>query len=189
MKEKRLTFDNIREMLLDLLKNAKDKKGYDFDIRHKHDEDNYERIFFKNGYATAIDIGIGPDGNTTLVQLTGPPNWYDELFEANIYSSRGEYIITLFIELTDGIILNIQLISSRKKDIMHLGRPFDKKTLSIFYVGMLKIIHPKIRELVDLLYGKIIFPESQNNGGNGNGREKGFGFEGRDEELRSSLYN
>jgi hypothetical protein len=189
MKEKRLTFDNIREMLLDLLRNAKDENGYDFDIRHTHDKEDYEQIFFKNGYSSAIDIGEGPDENITLIQLTGPVNWYTELFEADIYSSRGEYIIILFIQLTDEIILNIRLTSSRKKDVMHLGRPFDKKTLSIFYVGMLKIIHPKIRELVDLLYEKILVPELTENGGNRNGREKSFGFEGRDEELRSSLYN
>ena len=185
MKEKRLTFDNTRKMLLDLLKNAKDKDGYDFDVRHYHNEDEYERIFFKNGYPDSIVIA----GDSKCRIIRGWENYYEELFEACLYSKRGEYVITIYVQLTNEWILPIQLSSKRKNDIMCSLRKPDKISLDRFNLFKQTIHHPKIKELIDLLYEKILIPESTENGGNGNGREKSFGVEGRDEELRSSLYN
>lgn len=183
MKEKRLTFDNIRKMLLDLLKNAKDKDGYDFDVCH--DEDSYERIFFKNGYPDSIVIA----GDSKCRVIRGWENYYEELFEACLYSKRGEYVITIYVQLTSTWILFIKLSSKRKNDIMRPLRKSDKVSLNQTNLFKQTIHHPKIKELIDLLYEKILIPESTENGGNGNGREKSFGVEGRDEELRSSLYN
>ena len=185
MKEKRLTFDNIREMLLDLLKNAKDENGYDFDIRHNH-EDDRERIFFKNGYSDSIVI----TENLKCCLIQGDPNYYEELFEATLYSEKGDYGICIDVQLTSEWILFVNLSSKRKNDIMYPPKKPDK--ISVNQVNLFRqcIRHPKTRELIDLLYEKILVPAlTEENGGNGNGREKDFGFEGRDEELRSSLYN
>lgn len=185
MKEKRLTFDNIREMLLDLLKNAKDENGYDFDVRHNYNEDNDELIFFKNGYSNSIII----TENLKCCMIEKCPNYYEELFEATLYSKRGKYGIDIFVQLTSEWILFIKLSSKRKNDIMYPFRKTDKVSLNQTNLFRQTIRHPKIRELIDLLYEKILIPGLTENGGNGNGREKDFGFEGRDEELRSSLYN
>lgn len=185
MKEKRLTFNNIREMLLDLLKNAKDKNGYDFDIRHTHDKEDYERIFFKNEYSDSIVI----TENLKCCLIKGIPNQYEELFEAALYSEKDKYEIYIDIQLTSEWILFIHLSSKSKNNIMHPLKKPDKNSVNEVNLFRQCIRHPKTRELIDLLYEKILVPELTENGGNRNGREKSFSFKGRDEELRSSLYN
>lgn len=185
MKEKRLTFDNIREMLLELYNNGKDKNGYSFDMDHSYDEYNDERIFFKNGYSSAITI----TDNLTVCALNGPADYYEELFEADLYSKRGEYGMNIYVQLTNEWILFVKLISKRKNDIMSTYRKPDKISLNQINLFRQTIHHPKTRELIDLLYEKILIPASTDNGGNKNGRKESFSFEGRDEELRSSLYN
>jgi len=191
MEEKRLTFDNIREMLLELYNNAKDTQKHNFYSNKRHTCDSYgvETLFFENNYSDAL-TGEQRDDVVDCFARTGVIlNDNNECFEASWYTRRRKYEISIFVKLTNGWILNVYLISNRKKDIMHRSGQPDEKGTRRFCELMKDIRHPGVRKLIYQIYNNILASEMTNNGGNGNGREEDIYPEGRDEELRSSLYN
>lgn len=147
-KEKCLVFDNVRETLLELYSNGKDVNAqYDiwYDTRYTNKiHEGFEQMIFTNHYRDNLDIA------TVLVSA--------ECIGFELFSHRGDYRIEIWIELTNGMILRIPLMSKKKKDVMTAGLHFTSDSANELYSYIKDIRHPKIREFVNHLFFRVISP-------------------------------
>ena len=143
-KDNRLTFDNVREMLLSLYSNSKDVDClYDTERTHKARE-GFEQIIFTNHYSYNLDE----------YKL-----WISaECIGFELFSHRGDYRIEIWVELTNEMILRIPLMSKRKTDVMTAGLHFTSDSANKLYSYIKDIRHPKVREYVNHLFFRIINP-------------------------------
>lgn len=148
-KEKRLTFDNVREILLELYSNGKDvnaRHNVWYDTRHTHKtHEGFEQMIFTNYYRNNLDVA------TVLVSA--------ECIDFELFSHRGDYRIEIWIELTGkGMILRIPLMAKKKTDVMTASIRFTPDSANQLYDYIKDIRHPKVREFVNHLFFKIISP-------------------------------
>lgn len=166
-KEKRLTFDNIRETLLELYSNGKDvnaRHNLWYDTRHTHKtHEGFEQMIFTNHYGDNLKMDEQDTVWTSCVTLDRKmidmPDRCKECIDFELFSHRGDYRINIWVKLTgNGMILRIPLMSKRKKDVMTTSIRFTPDSANQLYDYIKDIRHPKVRKFVNHLFFRVISP-------------------------------
>ena len=167
IKDKRLTFDNVRETLLDLYSNGKDandRHNYWYDARHTNEtHEGFEQMIFTNHYGDCLRMNELETTEISLItlgrQMIDSPDRCKECIDFELFSHRGNYRINIWVKLTsNGMILRIPLMSKRKKDVMTPAIRFTPNSANQFYDYIKDIRHPKVREYINYLFFRIISP-------------------------------
>jgi len=166
-REKRLTFDNVRETLLELYsigKDVNDRHNYWYDARHTQEtHEGFEQMIFTNYYGDHLRMDELETVETSLItlghQMIDSPDRCKECIDFELFSHRGDYHINIWVQLTgNGIILRIPLMAKRKTDVMTPSICFTPDSANQLYDYIKDIRHPKVREFVNHLFFRVISP-------------------------------
>ena len=166
-KEKRLTFDNVRETLFELYSNGKDvdaRHNYWYDARHTNKtHEGFEQMIFTNHDGDNLrrdeDEAVWISCLTLDRKMIDSPDRCKECIDFELFSHRGDYRINIWVKLTgNGMILRIPLMSRRKQDVMTAGIRFTPDSANQLYDYIKDIRHPKVREFVNHLFFRVISP-------------------------------
>ena len=166
-KDKRLTFDTVREILLELYSNGKnvnDRYNYWYDARHTQEtHEGFEQMIFTNHYSDNLKTDeldtVWTSCLTLGRQMIDSPDRCKECIDFELFSHRGDYRINIWVKLSgNGMILRIPLMAKKKTDVMTASIRFTPDSANQLYDYIKDIRHPKVREFVNHLFFKIISP-------------------------------